>query len=45
MAALLVEIETNLIENVLRRIAVGRDNWIFLGSREAGGAGPGFTLE
>jgi transposase len=32
----LVEIDNNLMENSLRPIAVGRKNWLFFGSREAG---------
>ena len=31
-----VEIDNNLMENSLRPIALGRKNWMFFGSREAG---------
>ena len=32
----MVEIDNNLMENSLRPIALGRKNWLFFGSREAG---------
>lgn len=31
-----VEIDNNLIENIIRPTAVGKKNWLFIGSREAG---------
>jgi len=31
-----VEIDTNLVENAIRPLALGRRNWLFIGHREAG---------